>query len=156
MNHGVVAALFIAPNEGEPMKGVYSVNAIEQKGLEGDRYAGDKGVWSKSRRKVIRHVTLIELEAIGDSLRKSGVVFMAPLTRRNIVVWNFPLNGLIGREFKVGQVRMRGIELCEPCNRPSILSGIPGFETLFSGRGGLRAEVLNSERIRVGDHIRLA
>lgn len=150
---GRVTHIFISPNEGEPMQELQTVKAIEQLGLEGDRYAGERGAWSKSKRKVIRQVSLIEKEAVNranDSLKNP---FLPRETRRNIVISDFPLNSLIGKEFMIGNVRMRGVELCDPCQRPSKLIGKPGFEESFAGLGGLRAEILTTGQITVGDTI---
>src|SRR3989344_7171222 len=148
---GEVERIFICSNEGEPMHELKSVMVIEQLGLEGDRYACERGAWSKSRRKVIRQVSLIEAEAINTA--NIGLVnpFLPSETRRNIVVKNFPLNDFVGKEFRIGNVRMRGVELCDPCQRPSKLCGKFGFEKLFLGYGGLRAEILNSGQISIGD-----
>ena len=147
---GKVVQIFIAPDEGEPMREVREVRALKGLGLEGDRYAGDKGAWSKSRRRVIRQVSLIEQEAI----ERAGK-FLASEARRNIVVSGFPLNKLVGEKFLVGGCVMRGVELCDPCQRPSKLCGKDGFEELFAGFGGLRAEVLNTDIIQVGDNCAL-
>ena len=63
-----------------------------------------------------------------------------------------PLNHLIGREFWVGEVLMRGVRLCEPCN---YLEGLtkPGVRMALMHRGGLRADILNEGVIRVGDAV---
>lgn len=153
--YGTVQSIFIAKDSGLPMQEVKEIKAIAQLGLEGDRYAGEKGAWSKSKRRVIRQVSLIEQDAIDETPAKLETDFLTQDTRRNIVVKNFPLNGLIGKEFLVGPVRMRGVELCDPCQRPSQLSGKPGFENKFHGRGGLRAEILTSGIIRIGDEIKI-
>lgn len=150
---GKVTHIFISPNEGEPMLELQKVKAIEQLGLEGDRYAGERGAWSKSKRKVIRQVSLIEQEAIDRANGSLETPFLPKETRRNIVVSDFPLNELIGKEFMVGNVRMRGVELCDPCQRPSKLAGKHGFEESFAGYGGLRAEILTTGQICVGDNV---
>ena len=146
---GKVVQIFIASEAGEPMREVKEVRAFKGEGLQGDRYAGHRGAWSKSGRKVIRQVTLIEQEAID----RAGGKFLASETRRNIVVRDFSLNHLVGKEFTVGQSLMRGIELCDPCHRPSKLCGKEGFEELFAGFGGLRAEILLTGTIKVGDNL---
>lgn len=62
------------------------------------------------------------------------------------------LNELSGKEFLVGEVRIRGIRLCEPCNYlaktsfPEILKGLVN-------KGGLRAQILSEGVIHVGDCI---
>jgi len=153
-DRGGVLQIFIVADAGEPMQEVCEVGAILGKGLEGDRYAdryaSDRGIFSKAR-EAIRHATLIEIEAIRVANSYLNEAILPEETRRNIVVNNFPLNGLVGKEFTVGQVRMRGVELCTPCNRPSKLADKPGFREAFSGRGGLRVEILSSGSIRVGD-----
>src|SRR3989344_3545918 len=151
--NGRVIHIFISSNEGKPMQELQKVRAVEQLGLEGDRYAGERGAWSKSKRKVIRQVSLIEQEAIDRANTNLEIPFLSKETRRNIVVIKFPLNGLIGKEFMVGGVRMRGVELCDPCQRPSRLVGKRGFEESFTGHGGLRAEIFNTGLIYVGANV---
>jgi MOSC domain-containing protein YiiM len=63
-----------------------------------------------------------------------------------------PLNHLVGREFTVGDVRLRGIRLCEPCAHMESLSK-PGARKALRHRGGLRAEILESGTIRAGDAV---
>ena len=149
-----VLAIYVCPDKGLDMKRIDSVKAIKGIGLEGDRYALNKGVYSKSKPK-IRHVSLIAIEAIETANKGLKKPFYPSDTRRQIVTEGIDLNSLIGKEFKVGDVIMRGTELCDPCRRPSILSKKPGFETAFFGRGGLRAEVLSSGVICTGDPINL-
>ena len=150
---GRVVGLYIAANAGGNMQAVLEVKAIQHQGLEGDRYAGERGAFSKSGRKVKRQVTLIEIEAIERVAKNSSNPFEAKDTRRNIVVSNFPLNRLVGKQFTVGDVYMRGVELCDPCDRPDALSGKKGFAELFKNCGGLRAEILSTEIIKIGDMV---
>lgn len=62
------------------------------------------------------------------------------------------LNHLVGREFTIGDVTLRGVRPCEPCGhlerltRPGVLKGL-------IHRGGLRAVVVSGGVIRVGDAI---
>lgn len=140
---GKITDIFIAPDKGEPMQSRERVRALAGWGLEGDRYAMGLGAFSSDKRQVIRHVTLIEEEAISES------DFSAEETRRNIVTRGINLNELIEVRFVVDEVWMRGVELCDPCGRPSKLSDKPGFKEAFDDRGGLRAEVLSSGIIEV-------
>ncbi|MEK7560268.1 MAG: hypothetical protein AAB522_03135 [Patescibacteria group bacterium] len=120
------------------MREIAIAHATEHRGLMEDRYFGEQ---EEAR----RSVTLIEQEVI----EKTN--FLSKKTRRNIVVKNFSLNSLVGKEFLVGNVKMRGVELCEPCKRPSKLSGKPGFKEAFYNCGGLRAEILTTGEIRKSD-----
>lgn len=67
------------------------------------------------------------------------------------------LNALEGREFLLGNIRLRGIELCEPCSVVGkLLAGDltpPQVVKALLGRGGLRCEILSSGVVRVGDPI---
>src|SRR4051812_2069387 len=95
------------------MVAVDEVRAVEGAGLDGDRYASRTGTFS-DRPGTGRHVTLIEAEAIAAVLRE-GLPFEAAETRRNVVTAGVPLNHLVDREFRVGDVVLRGMRLCEPC-----------------------------------------
>lgn len=48
-----------------------------------------------------------------------------------------------------------GTELCDPCARPGKLAGKDGFAAAFESLGGLRAEVMTSGEIGVGQSIEL-
>jgi MOSC domain-containing protein YiiM len=60
------------------------------------------------------------------------------------------LNHLVGREFRIGGVKIRGIRLCEPCDHLQRLTGHPLIKGLRH-RGGLRAQILSQGAIRVAD-----
>ncbi len=147
-----VVALYICANKGLPMMEVPSANAIAGKGFEGDRYSIGMGAWSKAR-EAIRHISLIEIEAIAEANKGLDVPFAPIETRRNIVVSGVRLNELVGKVFRIGNVEVRGSELCVPCARPSKLSGKPGFAEAFDSRGGLRVEVLSAGFIKQDDPI---
>ena len=144
-----VTAIFITSDKGLPMQSQDTVHAIAGVGLAGDRYARGTGAYSKSKRETIRHVSLVSEEAIKEANKENGTNFTPRETRRNIVTRGIDLNELVGQEFYVGNVRMRGVELCDPCARPSALSHKPGFEPAFRQRGGLRAEILSDGDIAI-------
>ncbi len=63
------------------------------------------------------------------------------------------LNHLVGREFRVGEVTLRGVRLCEPCQHLASLTHgkvLPGLVH----RGGLRAQIVTDGVIHVGDAVR--
>jgi MOSC domain-containing protein YiiM len=61
---------------------------------------------------------------------------------------------LIGREFQIVQPLFRGEQYCDPCLRPSHLSGKKQkFLEAFLDRGGLVAQVIKSGTIKKGDSI---
>lgn len=131
-----------------------STKAVRGVGLEGDRYALGIGAYSKSKRIVIRHVSLIAIEAILEANKTAVVPFTIHDTRRNLVTMGVDVNTLIGKIFGFGgHALFKGIEWCDPCDRPSYLSSKPGFEEAYKERGGLRAEVLEGGIITVGNPI---
>ena len=54
---------------------------------------------------------------------------------------------------EVGEVRVRGIRLCEPCSHLEALLGQKIIHPLLH-RAGLRAAILSEGTIRAGDSIR--
>jgi MOSC domain-containing protein YiiM len=151
---GRVAGVFIGPAAGQPMQGVTVVRAVAGRGLEGDRYFERTGTFSE-RPGTGREVTLIESEAVASASSDYGLDLAPGDARRNIVTEGVPLNHLVGREFFVGEVRLRGIRLCEPCAHLARLTRRPVVKSL-THRGGLRAEIVAGGTIREGDPIRPA
>ena len=134
------------------MRAFHEIAAIEGVGLDGDRYATRSGSFS-ARPKPGRQLTLIEAEAIEALEFELGLVLTPGETRRNLVTRGVALNHLVGREFTVGSVRLRGHELCEPCADLARMTGKPQILAGLVHRGGLRAEILEGGPIRVGDLI---
>lgn len=146
-----VVAIFIAPQKGEPMQTLEKVQAVAGLGLEGDRYASRAGAYSHTRRLTDfdRQATLISQRAVAQT------AFSLAETRRNLALNSDPelLNGLAGKPFYIGDVEMKGVELCDPCNRPSVLSNKTGFLSAFDKCGGLRARILTDGVISCGDQL---
>jgi MOSC domain-containing protein YiiM len=93
---------------------------------------------------------LIEIESIEALVREKNVEITPSAARRNLVTRGVPLNHLVGCEFHVGIVRLRGTRLCEPCQ---YLEGLTtkGVLAGLIHRGGLRADIISGGTIRVGD-----
>lgn len=154
---GRVVTIFVAPVKGQPMQEVVQVEASKENGLAGDRYGKGQGSWSTPGT-THRQVSLIALEAI----RAANAQFSTPIlpieTRRNILTQGVDLNSFIGKEFSIGEVRLRGTKLCDPCERPSLLAGRSIeerqlFPIAFCNQGGLCAEVVEGGVIRSNDLI---
>ena len=133
------------------METIGSARAVAGRGLEGDRYYEKLGTYS-NRPGSGRAVTLIESEALEALKRDYGINIEAAQARRNIVTQAVALNHLVGREFTVGAIRLRGMRLCEPCAHLEKLAASGILRSLIH-RGGLRAEVLSSGMIQLGDRI---
>jgi MOSC domain-containing protein YiiM len=148
---GKVASLHIATSGRTSMQTIDRALAVNGRGLEGDRYFNQLGTYSK-RAGSGRQVTLIESEALEALARDYGVAISPAQARRNIVTRAIALNHLVGREFVIGEVRLRGMRLCDPCAHLESLSA-PGALRGLVHRGGLRADILSGGLIRVGDSI---
>jgi MOSC domain-containing protein YiiM len=151
MGAGSVEAIFIAAGAGERPCPVAEVAAVAGRGLEGDRYFAGDGTFFEERKKG-QDLTLIEAEAIEGLALEHGIELGPGETRRNVVTRGIGLNELVGRRFTVGEVECVGKRLCDPCShlqkltRPGVLKGL-------ANRGGLRADVVRSGRIAVGDRV---
>jgi MOSC domain-containing protein YiiM len=151
MFEGTVVSINITPVAEGPMQTVEAVRAIPGRGLEGDRYFDNKGRDPEPR----RELTLIEAEAIEGFKNELNVNYTLSDSRRNVVTRGVPLNHLVGKEFWVGEVKARGIMLCEPCahlQKLTIKQVLPGL----IHRAGLRAQILTEGTIRVGEVIKEA
>jgi MOSC domain-containing protein YiiM len=151
MKLGTVLTIQIAPNGTELLRNLDQVKAIEGMGLEGDRYYNRTGTYSNKHNES-REVTLIESEALEALAKDYEVELKGTESRRNISTQGVALNHLVGKEFKVGQAVLRGIRLCEPCTHLEEVSGKPARKGLIH-RGGLRAQIIKSGLIHVGDEI---
>lgn len=151
---GHVLKIFVASEAGAQMLEVREAKALPGRGLVGDRYETRSGSWSKTR-EAVRDLSLISQEAIERANENREEPFTAEDTRRNIVVsvGVEALNALLGQDFLIGYVLVRGAELCDPCQRPSKLSGKPGFKEAFAGMGGLRVQVISEGTIQVTDKV---
>lgn len=151
MWEGSVTALFIAAAADAPMQALTAAHLVPGRGIEGDRYYNHTGTHSVEGETSFE-VTLIEQETI-EAIQKEGkekVEASAP--RRNIVTEGFSLNHLVGQEFCIGAVRLRGLALREPCAHLMETNDHRLVVALIH-RGGLGAQILTEGVIRPGDRI---
>ncbi|MCU1296430.1 MAG: hypothetical protein JWO91_708 [Acidobacteriaceae bacterium] len=148
---GNVESIHIAPTAKAPMRAIDQVQALPGIGLEGDRYAKQQGTFFKPLPDF--ELTLIEAEALEALNREYDVALSPSESRRNVITRGVALNHLVGKEFKIGEVKIRGIRLCEPCSHLEALTGRPLIKGLRH-RGGLRAQILTEGAIRIGQTIR--
>jgi MOSC domain-containing protein YiiM len=149
---GSVAEIFVAPESAADMVPLSEVRAFADRGLEGDRFLHDS--WNAVNR-ADKAVSLFEDEVLQLAAKELGRDSIADLTRRNLVTRGVPLVELLHREFTVGNVRMRGIRLFEPCGHLVKVTGLPGIFKALDHRSGLKAAILSDGVIRVGDPVAL-
>jgi hypothetical protein len=141
---GTVAAILIAPDAEASLSRVDEAEALAGRGLAGDRYAAGRGTFSAPGRGY--ELTLAEAEVLDE------IELPWEEARRNIVTHNISLNGLVGRRFRIGAVECIGRRLAEPCAHLERLAR-PGLLRPLVHRGGLRADIITSGVIRLGDEI---
>lgn len=149
---GSITGIFVAPESAADMLSVAEVRAFADRGLEGDRFLRDS--WDAVKR-ADKAVSLIEEEVLQLAAAELGKDSIAHLTRRNLVTRGVPLVALLHREFTIGNVRMRGIRLFEPCGHLVKVTGMPDIFKALHHRSGLKAAILTDGVIRRGDPIAL-
>ena len=147
-----ILALYTASQSRGPVENQPAVQLRAGCGIVGDRHY-------RRNAKPEEQITLIEAEAI-DSFNREYQQQVVPSTlRRNVLTKGVDLNALEGREFQLCNIRLRGIELCEPCSVVGhLLAGDLTPKQVINallGRGGLRCEILSSGVVRVGDNIEI-
>jgi hypothetical protein len=155
---GQLLHIHIAPAASAAMQEVAEATLVAGRGIEGDRYFLGTGTYSRSRKPDAREVTLFEMEVLDALLRndpplQSGPIKIAPADhRRNLTVLGVPLNHLVGKRFRVGDVVLFGERLNFPCKYLEKLLGLPVYLPLYN-RSGLNCVIEKAGVIRRGDPI---
>jgi MOSC domain-containing protein YiiM len=150
---GRLLAIAIAREAKGPMESIDTIEAVAGEGLRGDRYgAGIGAAQFRGRRKPENEVTLIAEEAIAAACQESGLPIEHLITRRNLLTTGVPLNDLVGKTFRVGEVELKGLELCQPCGYLEKRT-FPFIKQALHNRGGLRAMIVRGGQIAAGDEI---
>lgn len=146
---GQVLSIFVRSKPNDPVVEIDEVVAVPGRGLQGDHYFSGR---SSKGNDPSRELTLIEHEALTAIEIEHNISLNHGESRRNIITENVPLNHLVGKEFRVGEVTLRGMRLCEPCVHLSKLTQKEVIPALVH-RGGLRAQIITRGIIRAGDPV---
>lgn len=90
MQQGTVTGVYIAPDSGDPMEPKTEVEAVANRGLRGDRYFDNNGLWNLLDQdpdrdaKGASDVTFIETEAITAATDVINTTIEPGAHRRNI------------------------------------------------------------------------
>ena len=144
---GTVIEIGITDIKGNEIYNVDKVEAIKGKGLLNDRKFEDNN-------EKVRQITLIEIENINYFNNISKINIPSLKFRRNIITKGIKLNNLVGKEFFVGNVKLKAHDLCRPCKYLQDKLKQNNLVKEFLRRGGLRCEILSSGTICVGDRIK--
>lgn len=127
-----------------PLIDVPSIECVAGRGIRGDRFFDYKDNYKGQ-------ITFFSLEVFQTLSRHFGLADKSPgAVRRNVVVSGIDLNDLIGHEFSIQGVRLRGTAHCRPCYWLDQAIA-PGAEQFLAGNGGLRAQILSDGVIALGD-----
>lgn len=140
---GRVEWISIRPLRLKPVAVLKEVHAIEDKGLEGDRYNSAGGD---------RQVTLIQKEHLDAVSSMMGKEVAPEMVRRNIVVSGVNLLSLKGKRFQIGEAILEYSGECHPCSRMEENLGFGGYNAM-RGHGGITAKVVRTGTIKVGDAV---
>ena len=127
-----------------PLVEVQQVECVAGHGIRGDRFYDYRDEYKGQ-------ITFFSLEVF-DRLAAHFALTnkSAGALRRNVIVSGVELNDLIGEEFSIQGVRLRGTAHCKPCYWLDQAIA-PGTEKFLQRNGGLRAQILSDGVIAVGD-----
>ena len=151
----IIRQIFISPGhnyfghhgrapDNFPLMEVPRIECIAGSGIRGDRFYDYRDDYKGQ----ITFFSLEVFEKLATHLRLTNK--SAGNLRRNVVVSGLNLNDLIGEEFSIQGVRLRGTGHCKPCYWMNQAIA-PGAEEFLQGNGGLRAQILTDGVIAVGD-----
>ena len=144
---GKVVEIGITDTKGSRINKVSEVETFKGKGLLNDRKFKENN-HKKSQ------ITLIEIENIDHFNKISNTNIPAIDFRRNIITENIRLNELVGKEFFIGNVKLKAHDLCRPCKYLQEKLKLDNFIKEFLHTGGIRCEILTDGKINVGDSVK--
>lgn len=150
MPSGTVVAIHVAPESGALPEPVDRVEAVAGRGLRGDRYFLDRGTFSGRRDG--DDVTFIDRAALETARRETGIDLTGGLHRRNVTTEGVDLGDLVGERFRVGGAVCEGREPCPPCRYLESKTET-GARAALADRGGLRARIVESGVVELGDPV---
>jgi MOSC domain-containing protein YiiM len=130
--------------DNHPLLEVPQIECVAGHGIQGDRFYDYRDDYKGQ-------ITFFAFEVFERLIRHFGLTEISPgALRRNVIVSGVELNDLIGEEFSVQGVRLRGTAHCKPCYWLD-QAVAPGTEKFLEGNGGLRAQILSDGIIALGD-----
>ena len=147
---GVIEKIFITSKGGEPMQPLAEVEAVEGRGLRGDRYLARSGYWTSVDE---CEVTLISGEDLDEITSTTPLRVLNGEHRRNLVTRGIELMDLLGQRFQIGEAVLEYDRPRPPCTYIQSLTGQQGLTRALGRRGGICVRVVKSGTIRVQDPI---
>jgi MOSC domain-containing protein YiiM len=148
---GFIEGIYIASQGSATAERVGEAEALEGRGLEGDRYSEGTGHWSRFGIRACE-VTLVEAEHLKAMEGEARVSVMDGEHRRNVVTRGIDLDDLRRKRFRIGEAVFEYQKPCSICRHVERLTE-PGMTEALKGRGGICARVVEGRKIREGDPI---
>ena len=117
------------------------------KGIVNDRYYEN----FKEKKEQVTLISLEEINAFNNQINQN----IEPKDfRSNIIVSGTDLNKLIDKQIKINQVILKIHEICQPCKYLQDRLKLPSLVKLLVNKSGVRAEIIKSGNLSVGDTIK--
>ena len=141
-----VFKICITSKSGQDMNEVNSIEVIANQGIVNDRYF-------KEYNEKDLQITIIERENIDyvNEISSSHIPYID--FRRNIITQGIKLNELVNKEFIIGEVKIKGHRLCDPCKYLQDKLKHANLVKNLVNKGGLRCEILSDGLISIKDQI---
>jgi MOSC domain-containing protein YiiM len=146
---GIVEEIYVTGKGSSPMERVEEIRAVENGGLEGDRYKEGTGYWTSYGD--VCEVTLIEGEDL-DEIENEGLGVKNGEHRRNIITRGVDLERLRGSRFRIGEAVLEYDRPRPPCKHIQDMTE-PGMTRALKRRSGICARVVEGGLIRPRDEI---
>ena len=118
------------------------------KGIVNDRYYNHY----KNKKEQVTFINLEEIDAFNINIGKN---LEYKDFRRNIIISGINLSKYINKKIIIKNVVLKIHELCQPCNYLQKKLGIPDLVKMLINKSGVRAEIISSGLISVGDEVKI-
>ena len=120
----------------------------KDKGIVNDRYYD----CYKDKKEQVTFINLEEIDTFNNNIGKN-VDYKD--FRRNIIISGINLSKCINKKIIIQNVVLKIHELCQPCNYLQKKLDIPNLVKLLVNKSGVRAEIISSGFISIGDKIKI-
>jgi len=146
---GRLESIFIASTAGEPMHALKQASALENRGLEGDRYCNNTGFWKATDS---CPVTLISTDDLAHAMRRCDIELSNGAHRRNLVISGLKARRLEGKQFRIGETVFSYQKPRPPCGYLDRISG-RGLANAMGKQAGICLQVIKGGQLCVGDPV---
>ena len=120
----------------------------KDKGIVNDRYYD----CYKDKKEQVTFINLEEIDTFNNNIGKN-VDYKD--FRRNVIISGINLSKCINKKIIIQNVVLKIHELCQPCNYLQKKLDIPNLVKLLVNKSGVRAEIISSGFISIGDKIKI-